>query len=47
VVLSSYQQVYAFLGLAVAFGLGLFLLARGDSSALEAQTYEGPPAPPE
>ncbi|MFN8629592.1 MAG: MraY family glycosyltransferase [Chloroflexota bacterium] len=40
VVLSTNQQVYAFLGLAVAFGIGLFLLARGDSSALEAETYE-------
>ena len=42
VVLSSNQQVYAFLGLAVAFGVGLFLLARGDSGALEAESYEGP-----
>ncbi len=41
VVLSSYQQVYAFLGLAVAFGVGLFLLARGDEGALEAESYEG------
>ena len=33
----------AFLGLAVAFGLGLFLLTRGESGdALEAEAYEGP-----
>ena len=47
IVLSTNQQVYAFLGLAVAFGIGLFLLARGDTGALEAETYEGPPAPTE
>jgi len=41
IVLSANQQVYAFLGLVVAFGVGLFLLARGDRSALEAETYEG------
>lgn len=34
-------QLYAFLGLAVAFGLGLFLVTRGESGdALEAETYE-------
>ncbi len=43
VVLSENEQVYAFLGLAVAFGVGLFLLARGDSGALEAETYESRP----
>jgi UDP-GlcNAc:undecaprenyl-phosphate GlcNAc-1-phosphate transferase len=43
VVLSANQQVYAFLGLAVAFGLGVFLLARGESGdALDADAYEGP-----
>jgi UDP-GlcNAc:undecaprenyl-phosphate GlcNAc-1-phosphate transferase len=47
VLLSGNQQVYAFLGLGVAFGVGLFLLARGDSGALEAETYEGPPPPRE
>jgi len=42
-VLSGTQQAYAFLGLAVAFGLGVFLLARGDSSdALDADSYDGP-----
>ncbi len=46
IVLSGNQQVYAFLGLAVAFGVGIFLLARGESGdALEADTYEGPPGP--
>jgi len=40
-VLSGTGQVYAFLGLAVLFGLGLFLLTRGESGdALEAETYE-------
>ena len=40
-VLSGTQQVYAFMGLAVAFGLGLFLLTRGESGdALEAESYE-------
>ncbi len=43
IVLSTDQQVYAFLGLGVAFGVGLFLLARGDSGGLEAESYEGPP----
>jgi len=42
IVLATYQQVYAFLGLAVAFGIGLFLVARGGNDALEADTYEGP-----
>ena len=43
VVLSGTGQVYAFLGLALAFGLGLFLLTRGESGdALEAESYEGP-----
>ena len=45
-VLSGSGQVAAFLGLAVLFGFGLFLLTRGDSGeALEAETYEEP-APP-
>ena len=40
-VLSGTGQVYAFMGLAVAFGLGLFLLTRGESGdALEAESYE-------
>ncbi|MCJ7712330.1 MAG: undecaprenyl/decaprenyl-phosphate alpha-N-acetylglucosaminyl 1-phosphate transferase [Chloroflexi bacterium] len=40
-VLSGTGQVYAFLGLAVAFGLVLFLLTRGETAdALEAETYE-------
>jgi UDP-GlcNAc:undecaprenyl-phosphate GlcNAc-1-phosphate transferase len=48
VVLSSTaQQVYAFLGLAVVSGIGLFLVARGGNDALEADSYEGPPAPGE
>jgi UDP-GlcNAc:undecaprenyl-phosphate GlcNAc-1-phosphate transferase len=43
-VLSGTGQLYAFLGLAVAFGLGLFLVARGEAGdALEAVTYESPP----
>ncbi len=43
IVLSANQQVYAFLGLAVAFGLGVFLLTRGESGdALDADAYEGP-----
>jgi UDP-GlcNAc:undecaprenyl-phosphate/decaprenyl-phosphate GlcNAc-1-phosphate transferase len=45
-VLSGTGQFYAFLGLAVAFGLGLFLLTRGESGdALEANSYEGEPPP--
>jgi UDP-GlcNAc:undecaprenyl-phosphate GlcNAc-1-phosphate transferase len=40
-VLSGTGQVYAFLGLAVLFGLALFLLTRGETGdALEAETYE-------
>ena len=40
-VLSGTGQVYAFMGLAMAFGLGLFLLTRGESvDALEAESYE-------
>ena len=43
---STAQQVYAFLGLVVLFGLGLFLLTRGESGdALEAESYEGPDTP--
>ena len=42
---STAQQVYAFLGLMVVSGVGLFLVARGGNDALEADTYEGPPAP--
>ena len=43
-VLSGTGQVYAFMGLAVAFGLGLFLLTRGESvDALEAESYEPDP----
>jgi UDP-GlcNAc:undecaprenyl-phosphate GlcNAc-1-phosphate transferase len=46
-VLSGTGQVYAFMGLAVAFGLGLFLLTRGESvDALEAESYE-PDDPPQ
>ena len=45
-VLSGTGQVYAFMGLAVAFGLGLFLLTRGESvDALEAESYEPDPVP--
>jgi len=45
-VLSGSGQVAAFLGLAVLFGFGLFLLTRGGSGdALEAETYEEPPPP--
>jgi UDP-GlcNAc:undecaprenyl-phosphate/decaprenyl-phosphate GlcNAc-1-phosphate transferase len=41
-VLAGTQQLYAFLGIAVAFGLVLFLVTRGETSdALEADTYEG------
>jgi UDP-GlcNAc:undecaprenyl-phosphate GlcNAc-1-phosphate transferase len=41
VVLSGSGQLYAFLGLAVAFGLGLFFLSRGESGdALEAESYD-------
>ena len=46
VVLSGTGQVYAFLGLAVVFGLALFLLTRGETGdALEAETYEESGAP--
>ena len=42
IVLSGSGQIYAFLGLAVAFGVGVFLLTRGESAdALEAESYEG------
>jgi hypothetical protein len=45
-VLSGTGQVYAFLGLAVVFGLVLFLLTRGETGdALEAESYEEPGAP--
>ena len=41
-VLSGTGQVYAFLGLAVAFGLGLFLITRFETAdALEPEAYEG------
>jgi hypothetical protein len=46
-VLSGTGQVYAFLGLGVAFGLALFLLTRAEAgAALEADTYEEPETPP-
>jgi len=46
-VLSGTGQVYAFLGLAVAFGLALFLLTRGETGdALEAETYDPQPQGP-
>jgi UDP-GlcNAc:undecaprenyl-phosphate GlcNAc-1-phosphate transferase len=39
---STATQVYAFLGLVVLFGIGVFLLTRGESGdALEAESYEG------
>jgi UDP-GlcNAc:undecaprenyl-phosphate GlcNAc-1-phosphate transferase len=42
-VLSGTGQLYAFMGLVVVFGLGLFALARGETSdALEADAYEEP-----
>jgi UDP-GlcNAc:undecaprenyl-phosphate GlcNAc-1-phosphate transferase len=42
--LSGSGQIYAFLGLAVAFGLGLFLLTRFETAdALEPEAYEGDP----
>ena len=42
-VLSGTEQLYAFLGLALAFGLVLFLLTRGETGdALEAETYDEP-----
>jgi len=44
-VLSGTGQVYAFLGLGVAFGLALFLLTRAETAdALEAGAYEEPGA---
>jgi len=43
-VLSGTGPVYAFMGLAVAFGLGLFLLTRFETGdALEAESYDEPP----
>jgi UDP-GlcNAc:undecaprenyl-phosphate/decaprenyl-phosphate GlcNAc-1-phosphate transferase len=40
-VLSGTQQLYAFMGLALGFGLVLFLATRGDAGdALEAESYE-------
>jgi UDP-GlcNAc:undecaprenyl-phosphate GlcNAc-1-phosphate transferase len=40
-VLSGTGQLYAFMGLALAFGLGLFLFTRDETGdALEAETYE-------
>jgi UDP-GlcNAc:undecaprenyl-phosphate GlcNAc-1-phosphate transferase len=43
-VLSGTGQLYAFLGLGVAFGLGLFALTRAESGdALEADSYSEPP----
>jgi UDP-GlcNAc:undecaprenyl-phosphate GlcNAc-1-phosphate transferase len=46
-VLSGTGQLYAFLGLGVAFGLGLFLITRGESGdALEADSYDEAPAEP-
>jgi UDP-GlcNAc:undecaprenyl-phosphate GlcNAc-1-phosphate transferase len=43
-VLSGTGQVYAFLGLAVVFGLVVFLLTRGETGdALEADAYREPP----
>jgi UDP-GlcNAc:undecaprenyl-phosphate/decaprenyl-phosphate GlcNAc-1-phosphate transferase len=41
--LSGTGQLYAFLGLALAFGLVVFLLTRGETGdALEAETYDEP-----
>ena len=46
-VLSGTGQVYAFLGLGVAFGLALFLLTRAEAAdALVARAYEEPVTPP-
>ena len=46
-VLSGTQQVYSFLGLAVVFGLILFLVNRNEASdALEAETYDDEPETP-
>ena len=45
-VLSGTGQVYAFLGLAVVFGLVLFLVTRNETGdALEADTYDEEPGP--
>ena len=42
--LSGTGQLYAFLGLALAFGLALFLVTRGESAdALEPESYEPDP----
>jgi UDP-GlcNAc:undecaprenyl-phosphate GlcNAc-1-phosphate transferase len=46
--LSGTGQLYAFMGLALAFGLALFLFTRGETSdALEAETYDAGAADPE
>ncbi len=46
-VLSGANQVYAFLGVLVGFGLLLLLLTRGEASdALEAESYENDPPGP-
>ena len=43
-VLSGTQQLYSFMGLALIFGLVLFLLNRNETSdALEAETYDEEP----
>ena len=45
-VLSGTGQLYAFLGLAVVFGLVLFLVTRDETGdALEAETYDEGPGP--
>ena len=45
-VLSGTQQLYSFMGLAVIFGLVLFLVNRNETSdALEAETYDEGPEP--
>jgi UDP-GlcNAc:undecaprenyl-phosphate GlcNAc-1-phosphate transferase len=45
-VLSGTGQLYAFMGLALLFGLVLFLATRTEAhDALEADTYEEPPHP--
>ncbi len=46
-VLSGTGQVYAFLGLALGFGFGLFLLTRFETAnALEPEAYEADPSRP-
>ena len=46
--LSGTGQLYAFMGLALAFGLALFLFTRGETAdALEAETYDAEAARPE